>query len=202
MLFVRFRVPNLHEIMLDRVIAFGHSWSPTLELAPQIPLRHGHAINIDMAFSATVAWKRGLITQEERDRILRLMSRVGLALDHELFEIELVWKATKSIMLTRDGKQRAAMPNPIGECAFVNDLTYEELKEGLQEHKNLVKTYPRAGAGLDAFVDQSDYMDTDNTETNNADTKPKANNVSSSKSSTLSVEINSMQTEKGYCTLM
>ena len=26
--------PNLHEIDLDRVIAFGHTWSPTLELTP------------------------------------------------------------------------------------------------------------------------------------------------------------------------
>lgn len=26
--------PNLHEINLDRVIAFGHTWSPTLELTP------------------------------------------------------------------------------------------------------------------------------------------------------------------------
>lgn len=36
--------PNLHEIGLDRVIAFGHSLSPTLELTPTIPLRHGHAV--------------------------------------------------------------------------------------------------------------------------------------------------------------
>ena len=129
--------------MLDRVIAFGHTWSPTLELTPTVPLRHGHAINIDMAFSVTLAWKRGLIDIEERNRILGLMSRVGLTLDHELFDLDLVWKATKSIMLTRDGYQRAAMPNPIGECIFVNDLTYEELKERLVDHKNLIKTYPR-----------------------------------------------------------
>jgi hypothetical protein len=145
--------------MLDRVIAFGHTWSPTLELTPSIPLRHGHAINIDMAFSVTIAWKRGLITIEERDRILNLMSRVGLALDHDLFEIELVWKATKSIMLTRDGQQRAAMPHPIGQCVFLNDLSYDELKQNLKEHKELIKTYPRAGEGLDSYVDQSDYME-------------------------------------------
>ena len=47
--------PNLHEIGLDRVIAFGHTWSPTLELMPTIPLRHGHAISVDMAFSTTLA---------------------------------------------------------------------------------------------------------------------------------------------------
>jgi demethyl-4-deoxygadusol synthase len=194
--------------MLDRVIAFGHTWSPTLELMPKVPLRHGHAINIDMAFSATVAWKRGLITIEERDRILRLMSRVGLALDHELFEIELVWKATKSIMLTRDGQQRAAMPNPIGECKFVNDLTYEGLKQDLQDHKALVKSYPRSGDGIDAYVDQGDYMDLEGTEGEGVVLKKKINgdltvdSMSSSKSSSLAMEINSMNGEKGYCTMM
>ena len=194
--------------MLDRVIAFGHTWSPTLELSPKVPLRHGHAINIDMAFSATVAWKRGLITIEERDRILRLMSRVGLSLDHELFESELVWKATKSIMLTRDGQQRAAMPNPIGECKFVNDLTYEELKQDLKEHKALVKSYPRAGAGVDAYVDQGDYVDPDATEGEGVVLKKKLNGdltvdaVHSTKSSSLAVEIDSTNNEKGYCTVM
>jgi 3-dehydroquinate synthase len=35
-------VPNLHEDDLDRVIAFGHTWSPLLELTPEVPFFHGH----------------------------------------------------------------------------------------------------------------------------------------------------------------
>ena len=194
--------------MLDRVIAFGHTWSPTLELTPQIPLRHGHAINIDMALSVTIACRRQLITMEERDRVLRLMSRVGLTLDHELFEIELVWKATKSIMLTRDGLQRAAMPNPIGECKFVNDLTYEELKEALDEHKKLIKTYPRAGQGLDAYVDQSDYLEEICAE-NDAILLTKQSNGDITlnpsaifESSKLSSKDGATSSDSGYCTVM
>ena len=202
------RVPNLHEIMLDRVIAFGHTWSPTLELTPQVPLRHGHAINVDMALSMTIAWRRQLITMEERDRVLRLMSRVGLTLDHELFDIELVWQATKSIMLTRDGLQRAAMPNPIGECKFVNDLTYEELKQALEEHKKLIKTYPRAGHGVDAYVDQSDYLEeicAENdaivlTKQSNGDIT--VNPASLLKSLKLASDSASTSKESGYCSMM
>jgi 3-dehydroquinate synthase len=144
--------PNLHELMLDRVIAYGHSWSPTLELAPEPPLFHGHAVNIDMALSATIAAIRGYITTEERDRILGLMSRVGLSLDHPMLDSELLWDATESIALTRDGFQRAAVPKPIGNCFFVNDFTREELDAALIEHKNICATYPRAGAGIDAYV--------------------------------------------------
>ncbi|BAU11805.1 3-dehydroquinate synthase [Leptolyngbya sp. NIES-3755] len=150
--------PNLHELMLDRVIAYGHTWSPTLELAPQIPLLHGHAVNIDMAISATIAKKRGYISATDRDRILGLMSRLGLALDHPLMEIDLMWKATQSIMLTRDGLLRAAMPRPIGTCHFVNDLTREELESAIADHKRLCADYPRAGAGIDAYVGSSELI--------------------------------------------
>ncbi len=144
--------PNLHELDLDRVIAYGHTWSPTLELAPRVPLYHGHAVNIDMALSATIAERRGYITVAERDRILELMSRLGLALDHPLLDSDLLWYATQSITQTRDGKQRAAMPKPIGECFFVNDLTREELNQALIAHKQLCATYPRGGDGIDAYI--------------------------------------------------
>ena len=145
-------VPNLHELDLDRVIAYGHTWSPTLELSPRIPMYHGHAVNIDMAYSATIAAMRGYITTEERDRILGLMSRLGLSLDHPLLDTDLVWRATKSISLTRDGKLRAAMPKPIGTCHFVSDLTKEEVEESLAEHKRLCADYPRGGEGVEAYM--------------------------------------------------
>ena len=82
--------PNLHEIDLDRVIAFGHTWSPTLELTPPDPFFHGHAINIDMALSTTLAEQRGHLSVDERDRVLGLMSDLGLALDSEHLTPELL----------------------------------------------------------------------------------------------------------------
>jgi hypothetical protein len=81
------------------------------------------------------------------------MSRIGLSLDHPLLDEDLLWYATQSITLTRDGKQRAAMPRPIGECFFVNDLTRQELDAALAEHKRLCATYPRGGKGVDAYIE-------------------------------------------------
>jgi len=155
---IELETPNLHELMLDRVIAYGHTWSPTLELAPAVPLLHGHAVNIDMALSATIAAQRGYISTVDRDRILSLMSRLGLALDHPLLDSNLAWDATQSITLTRDGLLRAAMPKPIGECCFVNDLSRPEVDASLAEHKRLCADYPRAGAGLDAYVGQQNLV--------------------------------------------
>lgn len=149
---LRLEAPNLHELDLDRVIAYGHTWSPTLELAPENPMFHGHAINIDMAFSVTLAERRGLLTTAERDRVLQLMSRLGLAIDSPYLTPALLEKATTSILQTRDGLLRAALPSPVGTCHFLNDLTTDELVQVLELHRELCRSYPRAGEGVDMFM--------------------------------------------------
>ena len=126
------------------------------ELVPETPLRHGHAISIDMAYSSTLAHMRGMISDEEYHRILKLFSRAGLSIDHPQFDEEILDKGTKAILKTRDGKLRLAVPNPIGNCVFLNDVPYEELVQALRKHKEVMKTYPRQGEGLEAFVDASD----------------------------------------------
>ena len=175
---LKLETPNLHEIGLDRVIAYGHTWSPLhevciqsclhstntnpIKLSPPTPLRHGHAISIDMAYSATLANMRGLLSDEEHRRLLNLFSRAGLSMDHELFDEDMLDKATKAILKTRDGLLRAAVPNPIGQCVFLNDVTAGEMNAALRKHKELMKEYPRNGEGLEAYVDASDTGYTQN----------------------------------------
>jgi 3-dehydroquinate synthetase len=152
---LRLEVPNLHEIDLDRVIAYGHTWSPTLELTCQPYLFHGHAVAIDMAFSATVAEQRGLISVDDRNRILNVMSKLGLTLDVVDLTGPLVRTATTSIVQTRDGMLRAAVPDPIGSCTFLNDLTGDELEAMLDVHKEVVAGFPRSGAGEDMYTPEA-----------------------------------------------
>ena len=144
--------PNLHEIDLDRVIAFGHTWSPTLELTPPVPFFHGHAINVDMALSTTLAERRGHLSVADRDRVLNVMSSLGLALDSEYLTPELLEQATASILKTRDGILRAAVPDPIGRCRFLNDVSPGELTDALELHKKICLDFPRAGDGVDVFT--------------------------------------------------
>ncbi|KAI5459461.1 hypothetical protein BGZ63DRAFT_416039 [Mariannaea sp. PMI_226] len=154
---LKLETPNLHEIMLDRVIAYGHTWSPLHELVPETPLRHGHAISIDMAYSATLSHMRGLLSAEDHARLLSLFSRAGLSMDHSQFDGPLLEKATAAILRTRDGKLRAAVPiSPIGTCVFLNDVTHNEMCRALDLHKSLMSDYPRDGEGIDAYVDASD----------------------------------------------
>ena len=145
-------VPNLHELDLDRVIAYGHTWSPTLELAPEVPIRHGHAVTVDMAYSVTLAHLRGYISAADRDRVLGLMSRLGLAVDSPYLTLDLLREATESITQTRDGLLRAPVPRPIGSCYFVNDATEEELDRTLDAHRAVCGQLARSGDGQDMFI--------------------------------------------------
>lgn len=132
------------------------------ELVPETPLRHGHAISIDMAYSATLANNRKLISDAEHRRILNLFSRAGLSMDHHMFDEEILDKGTAAILKTRDGKLRAAVPNPIGSCTFLNDVSADELNAALRRHKQLMREYPRNGEGVEAYVDASDTGYTEN----------------------------------------
>lgn len=151
--------PNLHEIGLDRVIACGHGISPTLELAPFPPLRHGHAINIDMAYTITISHARGYISAAERDQWFDLATAVGLSVDHEMFDEELLERAVQAIMKTRDGLQRFVLAKPLGKCVFANDISREEFASTLAAHKAYVRErYPitNGGQGVDAYADAGD----------------------------------------------
>lgn len=169
--------PNLHELGLDRVIAFGHTWSPTLELTPRIPLRHGHAITIDMAYSITLAHSRGMLNDSQRDEWFGLITSIGLSIDHENFTPELILAATEAIKKTRDGKQRFAVPDgEFGKCVFLNDVSGDELVKVLETHKQFVKERFPGYKGESAFVDAGDLgADPEAYAKNKADVNGKAN---------------------------
>ena len=118
-----------------------------------------------MAYSATLANSRKILSDNDHRRILDLFSRAGLSMDHPQFDSDILEKGTAAILKTRDGKLRAAVPSPsIGECVFLNDVDAKEMNAALLRHKKIMKQYPRNGEGLEAFVDASDTGYTENNE--------------------------------------
>jgi len=121
--------PNLWEHRLERAMDYGHSFSPTVEMRALPELLHGEAVCLDMALSTVIAERRGLVAAEQRERIHRLMRRLGLPVRHRLLEPETLGAALTDTVRHRDGRQRLPLPVGIGDGCFVDDLTPGELAE-------------------------------------------------------------------------
>ncbi|WP_369382205.1 sedoheptulose 7-phosphate cyclase [Streptomyces sp. cg36] len=118
---------NLWESELERVVDYGHSFSPTLEMRALPELLHGEAVCLDMALTTVIAERRGLVLPVERRRILDVMRGLALPLWHRLCEPGVLGEALADTVRHRDGSQRLPLPFGIGDAVFVDDVTPDEL---------------------------------------------------------------------------
>ncbi|MFF2660972.1 sedoheptulose 7-phosphate cyclase [Kitasatospora sp. NPDC058032] len=125
--------PNLWEQTLERVVDYGHSFSPSIEMAALPELLHGEAVAVDMALTTLVAARRGLVTPADRDRIIGVLRTLRLPVWHRFCEPGLLSEALAETVRHRDGAQRLPLPVGIGSAVFVNDLTDEELAGAAEE---------------------------------------------------------------------
>ncbi|MEV6977354.1 iron-containing alcohol dehydrogenase [Kitasatospora sp. NPDC093806] len=121
--------PNLWEHRLERLMDYGHSFSPTLEMRALPELLHGEAVCVDMALTTAVARRRGLLDAQQAERILRLMRRLELPVWHPLLEPVTLAEALADTVRHRDGRQRLPLPSGIGAGVFVDDLSGRELAD-------------------------------------------------------------------------
>uniref|UniRef100_A0A383V683 Uncharacterized protein n=1 Tax=Tetradesmus obliquus TaxID=3088 RepID=A0A383V683_TETOB len=121
---------NLWEAHLARLVDYGHTISPELEMAalrsPSM-LLHGEAVAIDMALTTELAWGRGLLSDEQRGRVLGLLRCLRLPLWHEACSVKLFMKGLEDMTRTRDGLQRTPLMNGIGAAVFVDDISEQEM---------------------------------------------------------------------------
>ncbi|MFI6098253.1 sedoheptulose 7-phosphate cyclase [Lentzea sp. NPDC051213] len=121
--------PNLWEEVLERVVDYGHTFSPTVEMHALPALLHGEAVAVDMALTTVLAQRRGLVDITQQRRILRLMERLNLPTWHELLTPEVLVPALQDTVRHRDGQQRLPLPIGIGAAVFVNNVSEAELIE-------------------------------------------------------------------------
>ncbi|MFD9428885.1 MULTISPECIES: sedoheptulose 7-phosphate cyclase [unclassified Streptomyces] len=120
--------PNLWEHDLKRLVDFGHTFSPSIELAVDPPLLHGEAVAIDMALSCLIAQERGLLSSAETQRSLGLMRSVGLPLSHPRVTPEALIDGLAEATRHRDGNQHVPLPRGLGRTVFVEDIKPGEIR--------------------------------------------------------------------------
>lgn len=112
--------PNLFEDRThQRLVDFGHSFSPTLEAASGFTIQHGAAVAIDVALTTTISWMLGLLTREDRNRIVALVDRI-LPVTSRLLTPDLCHLAMQECELRRAGALNLVVPEALGRARFIN----------------------------------------------------------------------------------
>lgn len=132
---------NLWEQKLERVVDYGHSFSPTVEMLALPELLHGEAVNVDMALTTVLSVQRGMISARDRDRIFALMRKLGLPVYHRLCQPRVLEKALADTTSHRDGLQRLPLAIGIGAACFVNDVQPSELSAAATSLRELAAAH-------------------------------------------------------------
>ncbi len=128
---------NLWEIDLKRIVDFGHSFSPVIEMRSiedknYVSLTHGQAVTVDVIYSSIISFQRGMLKENDLIRIAKTARKMGLPTDHDLFHQPLmVLEALNDTKKHRNGEQNLPMPNNIGSSFFINDLSLNDIKKAI-----------------------------------------------------------------------
>jgi len=123
--------PNLWEQTLERLVDYGHTFSPTVEMTALPELLHGEAVCLDMALTTAISVHRGLVAEGEATRIFAVMRALGLPVVHPSMTLDVLVTALVDTTRHRNGLQRLPLPTGIGKAVFVNDLTPADIEAAL-----------------------------------------------------------------------
>ncbi|MFG1914413.1 sedoheptulose 7-phosphate cyclase [Micromonospora sp. NPDC048898] len=129
--------PNLWEQELKRLVDYGHSFSPTIEMQALPELLHGEAVCVDMALTTVLAQYRGMVSPTEARHIWQVMGDLGLPRWHPVCTPELLLHALEDTVRHRDGRQLLPLPVGVGSARFVDDVTPAELTHACADMERL-----------------------------------------------------------------
>jgi 3-dehydroquinate synthetase len=118
----------------ERLVDFGHTFSPSLESALGFDIQHGEAVAIDIALSATIARSLGLIPNDVCERILSLLKMAGLPIFARQLDVPLCREAMFEAARHRGGSMNLVLPAGIGRAVFLKhreDVSDSVLEQAL-----------------------------------------------------------------------
>lgn len=119
---------NLFETNLQRLVDFGHTFSPFLETDSSYLIPHGEAVGIDMLISSYISLSRKLISKVEFENIFKLIKQIGFSKRYRLPEAKALYASLNEIIKHRAGNLNLVLPCKIGSAAFTNKCSYNDVE--------------------------------------------------------------------------
>lgn len=137
---------NFYEDNLERLVDFGHTFSPFIETDSDYLIPHGHAVALDIAISTELSYELGYIDTSSRNRILELLLKTGLSIfNFDTFKPFEMAKSLDNIILHRGGELNLVLPMCIGKAFFYKGIIEDVLlKKVFSNLKKIQEEYGKA----------------------------------------------------------
>lgn len=93
--------------------------------------------------SSLIAEQKGLLPTEQADALLGLYARLGLPCSIRGITAATYKKARDEIVVHRDGLLRAPLPQGIGSCAYVDEITDDEIDQAFARLETFIAQHPQ-----------------------------------------------------------
>jgi 3-dehydroquinate synthase len=128
------------ELGSARPLDFGHWAAHKLEYLTNFEIRHGEAVAIGIALDSVYSKILGLITQQEVDRILILLKKLGFTLFHtalgENDKLNL-WEGLNEFREHLGGELTITILEKLGKGKEIHEVDFEAMKQAVDELEKL-----------------------------------------------------------------
>lgn len=122
---------NIYESELARTVDMGHTFSQSFEMS-EPPMRHGHAVAVDLLMSAFISAQRGMLPRADLDRLVSIAAAYRLPAAPPRPDAAAAWASVIERTQHRNTKQRVPLPTRIGHAGFAHDLTHAEVEAAMR----------------------------------------------------------------------
>ena len=116
------------ELGSARPLDFGHWTAHRLEEMTGGRVRHGEAVAVGMALDSCYACDQGLITEAQRDRVLRLLADLGFSLFHPELERMDLGSALDRFREHLGGELHITLPRGVGQRLEVHEMDLDRVR--------------------------------------------------------------------------
>lgn len=117
---------------LRAILNFGHTIGHAAESAFKFELTHGECVGLGMIAASHIAMDRGLISREQLDDIISVLSGYGFRIKIKLPEYASIMGFMQNDKKKISGKLKFILPVSIGNVIQVTDVTEEEIVSALE----------------------------------------------------------------------
>jgi 3-dehydroquinate synthase len=115
------------------ILNFGHTIGHAIESSLEFRLTHGECVALGMIAACSIAVKLDFFTEQRKQRIIALLTVLGIPTNDSEIDIEKVQQEMKNDKKVSGGKLHFVLPKKIGEVIECNHVDEGMIRESIRE---------------------------------------------------------------------